>query len=69
MQCESGSSKYFSQLTAISGIVRAGLLADLKIRWCKSSESSFGCASARRTSPRRSYFNRFRKSPPPKLPG
>ncbi|ORL66271.1 hypothetical protein B7H17_05850 [Pseudomonas putida] len=61
--------KKISRFCTNSGIVRAGLLADLKIRWCKSSESSFGCASARRTFPRRSFFNRFRKSPPPKLPG
>ena len=44
--------KIFLTYATISGIVRAGLLADLKIRWCKSSESSFGCASARRTFPR-----------------
>ncbi|PLV17277.1 hypothetical protein DQ397_001057 [Pseudomonas sp. CK-NBRI-02] len=61
--------KKISRSGTDSGIVRAGLLADLKIRWCKPSESSFGCTSARRTSPRRSFFNRFRKSPPPKLPG
>ncbi len=43
--------KKFLTSATISGIVRAGLLADLKIRWCKSSESSFGCTSARRTFP------------------